>query len=126
MTGIEKITPERLREIRKTAKLQRPQVIFVNRRPHFQPEPSILEEFNDYKRRFSNKDDPIKPALEGSHYEAHYRRKIGRDGKALSKLRSMVERSKRQSIYLIEEDKDRPDVDILLDIIRIRKNHGVW
>lgn len=125
--GLWKVSIEELDEIKAQKTVGRKQVVFVNRRPYFQPPTDNLERFEDFMRRY--KDHPTRRhriAKEGSHYDPMYRRKIMNDSEALSKLRAIARKSLKQAVYMVDEEPDRPDVDILIDIATYMIGQGVW
>lgn len=124
--GLWKVSIKELGEIKAKEIVGRKQVVFVNRRPYFQPPTDNLQRFEEFMRRY--KDYPTRKhriAKEGSHYDPMYRRKILNDGEALSKLRAIARRSQTQAVYMVDEEPDRPDVDILIEIATYMIGQGV-
>lgn len=125
--GLVKVSVKELDEIKARDKPNRKQIVFVNRRPYFQPPEDTVRRFNDFMRRYQAHDTrKHRIALEGSHYDSMYRRKIMNSGESLSKLRGIARRSQERTIYMVEEETDRPDVDILIEIATYMIGQDVW
>ncbi len=126
MAGISKITVDDLRKIRETSKPKKRQIVFVNRRKYFMPPNDVIESYADLYRRFKDSSRRKQYAMNGSHYDMLYRLKLTKDSKALSKMRSIAQLGRTENIYLVVDNADTPDADIIIDIIKTMVNNGVW
>ena len=122
--GFRKVTPKQLAELRKTTKITKPQLVFVNRREYFKPYKSTLEEYEKYYNIYVGNPNQLKFADQGSHYDARYRRKLMNNPKGISTVKSISKRSRNEVMYLVVEN-ERPDVDIIINICESMQSRGV-
>ena len=101
----------------------RPLVVFINRREAFKPNKELIAKTEDLMRR-KKSDRMIDPFRRGG-YDADYRYTIGKRGKALGQLREIATESRSRPVLFVK-DNEYPDADILLSMIKVMMNNGVW
>lgn len=123
--GIHCLTLGELRKKRLAQVRPRPLVIFVNRRLVFQPDNDVEALFSDLLRRYAGHAKQFEFAERGSHFEERYRYRLVRRGSALKLMRSLAEASRTRPVLLIAEG-NRPEANIIKNIITVMMNDGVW
>ena len=98
-------------------------IMYINRMKAFKPAKSMLDEYEEMKRRFSGKDNPEQYGLDSIHFQDMYRHYLMKDGFRLGAMREMYNEAKGKDVYLVNESK-LPITDVILDIIKSMA--GVW
>ena len=119
------ITFGEFRKIKLSELKPKPKIIFVNRRKMFKPYSEVLKEYKDLLRRLGSKPYAKDSALNGSHYDMMYRRRIINDKNSLRELRKLCEITRVKDVYMVI-DKDRPDAEILINICNIYMGNNIW
>jgi len=99
---------------------------YLTRTTAFKTPQFIRDSYDEGLRRFHTKDDPKPYALSFSKYEELYRHIIMKDTKKVGELRALYNEAKRSDVYLVDEWKETPEMKIILDLIKVRGNSGVW
>lgn len=99
-------------------------VFYVNRLHDLKPPAETVRMFEDIRRRYGTKPNAYKFACEGSHYDARYRLKVSHSTKSMALVKDMIRKAKAGPVYLVKE-KDRPDIDILVDFCNRYAGAGV-
>jgi len=125
---LEKVSLAQLGEIKRTEKIGRKQVVFVYRRPYFQPPEETVQRYERLMRAYPRL-TPIqrmRRATRGSNFDTRLRRRILHDSESIKKLRQIAVRSLSKPVYLVDEKPDRPDVDILISLCKYFIGSGGW
>lgn len=99
-------------------------IVYVNRLDEFSVPKDVVERYEDIKRRYGTKPNANRFAFQGSNFDARYRMKLVRSGKAQSKIKDLIRKSRTQTVYLVKEN-DRPDIAVLLDVMQRFMGQGV-
>lgn len=100
-------------------------IYYINRRNEFKPNPEVVARYDELLRRYGTNPNAVKFAMQGSNYDANYRRRINRDSKAIKTLREITIKAKTDPVYLVKET-DKPDISILINMAEIMAGAGVW
>ena len=98
-------------------------IMYVNRMKAFRPSKSMLEDYNEAKRRFDYRDDPKSYGLTKIHFPNMYRHYLMKSGDTMGVLRGMYEDAKSGDVYLVNES-EIPITDVITDIIKSMS--AVW
>jgi len=123
--GFKIITFQEFKKMKISQMKPKPVIVFVNRRTAFKPNKDVLARYDDFMRKYTGNPRQHQFSMEGSHYDANYRRRIIRDGESIRELRKLAVKSKAESIYMVK-DKPRPDAEILVDIAEQMLGADVW
>ena len=99
---------------------------FLARTSAFKTPRFLKDSYEEGLRRFSGKDDPIPYALRFSKYEELYRHFLMKDSSTIAAMRQLYTDGKAEDIYLVNEWKNTPEMEVLLEAIRVRGSTGVW
>ena len=99
---------------------------YLTRTTAFKTPQFIKDEYEEGLRRFSIKDNPKPFALRYSKYEELYRHFLMKDSSTIAAMRQLYTDGKAEDIYLVNEWKNTPEMEVLLEAIRVRGSTGVW
>jgi len=124
--GFSVVTFSEMREMRVSQMQPRPKVVFVNRRKAFQPPSDTLAQYVEMRQRAkSNPRINLRQSAFGERYRNRYGHKIIRSSDAMRQLRRLAEISRERPVLMVI-DKDRPDGDILVELVNHMMASGAW
>lgn len=124
--GFRVVTFSEMREMKVSQMKPRPKVVFVNRRKAFQPPSDTLAQYIELKRRAkSNPRIDLRQSAFGERYRNRYGHKIIRSNDAMGQLRRLAEESRERPVLMVI-DKDRPDGEILVELVNHMMASGAW
>lgn len=126
LTLDEALAMEETMKRKRVAKTRRPRFVYVERLDEFKPPSNALEIYNDLARRYADRKQCTRYALDGSHYDIYYPMKLFRDGKAIALMREIAEQSKDGKQIIFVRESERPDCDIIFNAITQRLGNKVW
>jgi len=124
--GFSVVTFSEMREMRVSQMKPRPKVVFVNRRKAFQPPSDTLAQHEELDgmdgrvARITNTQSAF-----GERYRNRYGHKIIRSSDAMGQLRRLAEESRERPVLMVI-DKDRPDGEILVELVNHMMASGAW